>query len=184
MASSARRSGEFEYRRSDQEAIPLADWAALPFAHMDIRPDDLTALAVIDLLREHLQGVALHSPPESIHALDVDALRRPEISFWTAWEEGELLGCGALKQLDAQEAEVKSMRTAARHLRKGVAAALLRHIIDEARRRGCRRLCLETGSAAAFAPAHRLYASFGFVRCEPFADYVADPYSVFMSREL
>ena len=103
---------------------------------MDIRPDDLTTPAVIDLLYEHLQGVALHSPPESIHALDVDALRRPEISFWTAWQEGELLGCGALKQLDAQEAEVKSMRTAARHLRKGVAAALLRHIIDEARRRG------------------------------------------------
>lgn len=158
--------------------------AALPSAHMDIRPDDLTAPAVIDLLREHLQGVALHSPPESIHALDVDALRHPEISFWTAWEEGELLGCGALKQLDAQQAEVKSMRTAARHLRKGVAAALLQHIVDEARQRGCRRLFLETGSTAAFVPAHRLYASFGFVRCEPFADYVADPYSVFMSREL
>lgn len=76
------------------------------------------------------------------------------------------------------------MRTATGHLRKGVAAALLRHILDEARRRGCRRLCLETGSAAAFAPAHRLYASFGFVRCGPFADYVADSYSVFMSREL
>jgi putative acetyltransferase len=151
---------------------------------MDIRPDDLTAPAIIDLLRGHLQDVALHSPQESIHALDVDALRRPEISFWTAWQDGELLGCGALKQLDAQQAEIKSMRTAARHLRKGVAAALLRHIIDEARRRGCRRLCLETGSAAAFAPAHRLYAGFGFVRCEPFADYVADPYSVFMSREL
>ena len=151
---------------------------------MDIRPDDLTTSPVIDLLREHLQGVALHSPPESIHALDIDALRRPEISFWTAWQDGELLGCGALKQLDAQQAEVKSMRTAARHLRKGVAAALLRHLIDEARRRGCRRLFLETGSATAFAPAHRLYASFGFVGCEPFADYVADPYSLFMRREL
>jgi putative acetyltransferase len=151
---------------------------------MDIRPDDLTAPAIIDLLRGHLQDVALHSPPESIHALDVDALRRQEISVWTAWQDGDLLGCGALKQLDAQQAEIKSMRTAARHLRKGVAAALLRHIIDEARRRGCRRLCLETGSAAAFAPARRLYASFGFVGCEPFADYVADPYSVFMSREL
>jgi len=158
--------------------------AALLSARMDIRLDDLTASPVIDLLREHLQGVALPSPPESIHALDVDALRRPEISFWTAWQDGELLGCGALKQLDAQQAEVKSMRTAARHLRKGVAAALLRHIVDEARRRGCCRLFLETGSAAAFVPAHRLYASFGFVRCEPFADYVPDPYSVFMSREL
>jgi len=151
---------------------------------MDIRPDDLTGSAVIDLLREHLQGVAQHSPPESIHALDVEALRQPGISFWTAWQDGELLGCGALKRLDAQHAEIKSMRTASRHLRKGVAAALLRHILDEARRRGYRRLSLETGSAAAFAPAHRLYASFGFASCGPFADYLADPYSVFMSRAL
>jgi len=151
---------------------------------MDIRPDDLTGSAVIDLLREHLQGVAQHSPPESIHALDVEALRQPGISFWTAWQDGELLGCGALKRLDAQHAEIKSMRTASRHLRKGVAAALLRHILDEARRRGYRRLSLETGSAAAFAPARRLYASFGFASCGPFADYLADPYSVFMSRAL
>lgn len=151
---------------------------------MDIRPDDLTDSAVIDLLREHLRDVAQHSPPESIHALDVEALRRPGISFWAAWQDGELLGCGALKQLDAWHAEIKSMRTASRHRRKGVAAALLRHILDEARRRGYRRLSLETGSAAAFAPAHRLYASFGFAPCGPFADYLADPYSVFMSRAL
>jgi putative acetyltransferase len=151
---------------------------------MDIRPDDLTGSAVIDLLREHLRDVAFHSPPESIHALDVEALRQPGISFWAAWQDGELLGCGALKRLDAQHAEIKSMRTASRHRRKGVAAALLRHILDEARQRGYRRLSLETGSAAAFAPAHRLYDSFGFVPCEPFANYLADPYSVFMSREL
>jgi len=151
---------------------------------MDIRPDDLTGSDVIDLLREHLRDVALHSPPESIHALDVEALRQPGISFWAAWQDGELLGCGALKQLDAQHAEIKSMRTAARHRRQGVAAALLRHILDEARQRGYRRLSLETGSAAAFAPAHHLYASFGFVPCGPFANYLADPYSVFMSREL
>jgi putative acetyltransferase len=151
---------------------------------MDIRPDDLTDSTVIDLLREHLRDVAQHSPPESIHALDVEALRRPGISFWAAWQDGELLGCGALKQLDAQHAEIKSMRTASHHRRKGVAAALLRHILDEARRRGYRRLSLETGSAAAFAPAHRLYASFGFAPCGLFADYLADPYSVFMSRAL
>ncbi len=151
---------------------------------MDIRPDDLTDSAVIDLLREHLRDVAQHSPPESIHALDVEALRRPGISFWAAWQDGELLGCGALKQLDAWHAEIKSMRTASRHRRKGVAAALLQHILDEARRRGYRRLSLETGSAAAFAPAHRLYASFGFAPCGLFADYLADPYSVFMSRAL
>jgi len=151
---------------------------------MLIRPDDLTGPDVIDLLREHLRDMALHSPPESIHALDAEALRQPGISFWAAWQDGELLGCGALKRLDAQHAEIKSMRTASRHRRKGVAAALLRHILDEARQRGYRRLSLETGSAAAFAPAHRLYAGFGFVPCEPFANYLADPYSVFMSREL
>jgi putative acetyltransferase len=125
----------------------------------------------------------LHSPPESVHALDIEGLRRPEITFWTAWEGGELLGCGALKELDARHAEIKSMRTAARHLRKGVAAKLLTHIIEEARRRGYRRLSLETGSAEAFEPARRLYAGFGFTYCGPFADYVEDPFSVFMTRE-
>lgn len=151
---------------------------------MQIVPDNLTRRDVIDLLREHLQGVALHSPAESIHALGPEALRQPGISFWTAWQDGELMGCGALKQLDAQHAEIKSMRTASRHLRKGVAAALLGHLIEEARRRGYRRLSLETGSAAAFVPAHRLYARFGFTPCGPFADYLEDPYSVFMDREL
>ena len=151
---------------------------------MHIRPDDLSGPEIAALLHEHLQSMTLHSPPESIHALDLDALRRPEISFWTAWQGGELFGCAALKQLDAQHAEVKSMRTASRHLRKGVAAALLQHLIDEARRRGYRRLSLETGSAEAFVPAHRLYARYGFGFCAPFGDYVEDPYSVFMTREL
>ncbi|PWK85309.1 GNAT family N-acetyltransferase [Fulvimonas soli] len=151
---------------------------------MLIRPDDPTHPAVHALLREHLQNMVLHSPPESIHALDVDGLRRPEISFWTAWEDGDLLGCGALKRLDSRHAELKSMRTAAAHLRKGVARAMLAHLLGEAKARGYRRVSLETGAAAAFAPAHRLYESFGFACCGPFADYVEDPYSVFMSREL
>ena len=151
---------------------------------MQIHLDDLTHPAVIALLREHLQGMTLHSPPESIHALDLDALRAPEISFWTAWQDDELLGCGALKQLDDGHGEVKSMRTAADHQRKGVAASLLQHILDEAERRGYQRLSLETGSAAAFAPAHQLYARFGFVFCKPFGDYLEDPFSVFMTREL
>ena len=151
---------------------------------LQIHLDDLTHPAVVALLREHLQGMTLHSPPESIHALDLDALRAPEISFWTAWQDDELLGCGALKQLDDGHGEVKSMRTAADHQRKGVAASLLQHILDEAERRGYQRLSLETGSAAAFAPAHQLYARFGFVFCKPFGDYVEDPFSVFMTREL
>ena len=151
---------------------------------MIIKPDKLTSPQIHQLLQQHLQSMALHSPPESIHALDIDALRQPDITFWTAWDTGELLGCGALKELDAQHAEIKSMRTASGHLRKGVANALLAHIMDEAKRRGYQRLSLETGSAVAFEPAHRLYAASGFALCGPFADYAADPYSVFMSREI
>ena len=135
-------------------------------------------------MQEHLQSALQHSPPESVHALDVEGLRKPEITFWTAWESGDLLGCGALKELDSQHGEIKSMRTASLHLRKGVARKLLDHIIAEARRRGYRRLSLETGSMAAFAPARRLYSKFGFTYCGPFADYLEDPYSVFMTREL
>lgn len=151
---------------------------------MNIKPDNLTGPEIQQLLQQHLQSMALHSPPASIHALDIDALRQPGITFWTAWENSELLGCGALKELDTQQAEIKSMRTASAHLRKGVANALLAHIIEEAKLRSYRRLSLETGSAAAFAPAHRLYATFGFTLCGPFAGYAPDPYSVFMSREI
>ena len=151
---------------------------------MVIKIDDLSGSEVQELLREHLRSVALHSPPESVHALDIEGLRQPEVTFWTVWEDGELLGCGALKELDAGHAEIKSMRTSAPHLRKGVAKNLLRHIIEEAGRRGYSRLSLETGSMEAFEPARRLYADFGFTYCGPFADYVEDPYSVFMTREL
>jgi len=128
--------------------------------------------------------MTLHSPPESIHALDLDALRKPEITFWSVWQGTELMGCGAIKQLDAGHGEIKSMRTASAHLRKGVAASLMRHILEEAGRRSYRRLSLETGSEEAFAPARSLYASFGFQFCGPFADYAEDPYSVFMTRGL
>ena len=151
---------------------------------MHIKIDDLSGPQVQELLQEHLQSVALHSPPESAHALDIEGLRKPEVTFWTAWSAGELLGCGALKELDPAHAEVKSMRTAAAHTRKGVARNLLAHIIDAARHRGCTHLSLETGSMQAFEPARKLYADFGFTYCEPFADYLEDPYSVFMTREL
>ncbi|KRC31247.1 hypothetical protein ASE10_18505 [Lysobacter sp. Root76] len=151
---------------------------------MQIRAGELDHPEVIALLREHLQGMARLSPPESIHALDLDGLRRPGISFWSAWQDGQLLGCGALKQLDPEHGEIKSMRTAARHLRKGVAAAMLDHLIDEAGRRAYRRLSLETGSMDGFEPARRLYTRFGFDPCGPFADYVDDPNSVFMTKHL
>jgi putative acetyltransferase len=151
---------------------------------MHIRVDDLRGSEVRALLDQHLRDVAEHSPPESIHALDLDGLRRPEVTFWTAWEHDELLGCGALKQLSSDHGEIKSMRTSSRHLRKGVARAILEYILAEAARRGYRRLSLETGSMAAFEPARRLYASFGFAFCGPFADYIDDPNSVFMNKEL
>ncbi|RDI97631.1 GNAT family N-acetyltransferase [Dyella solisilvae] len=151
---------------------------------MDIRLDDLRGPEIAALLQEHLDDMKLHSPPESIHALDLDKLRQPDISFWTLWQDGELLGCGAIRQLDVTHGEIKSMRTSMRHRRKGVAARMLRHILDEAARRGYHRLSLETGSPAAFTPARELYARFGFVPCGPFADYAEDPYSVFMTREL
>ena len=151
---------------------------------MLIRIDDLHGPQIHQLLMEHLQNMALHSPPESEHALDIEALRQPQITFWTAWDGAALLGCGAIKQLDATHGEIKSMRTATAHVRKGVARQVLNHIVEVARARAYRRLSLETGSAAAFEPARRLYAGFGFRECGPFGDYVLDPYSVFMTKEL
>lgn len=151
---------------------------------MQIRSGQLEHPEVIALLREHLQGMAELSPPQSIHALDLDALKHPRISFWSAWDEAELLGCGALKRLDDGHGEIKSMRTAGRHRRRGVAAAMLEHLLQEAARHGYRRLSLETGSMEGFEPARRLYARYGFDYCGPFADYRDDPHSVFMSKTL
>ena len=151
---------------------------------MDIRVDDLSGPEIARLLREHLSNLALHSPPESMHALDLAALRKPDVTFWSAWQGAELQGCGALKELDPRHGEIKSMRTATPHLRKGVAVAILRHILEEAGRRSYRRLSLETGAGEAFAPAQSLYARFGFLPCGPFADYSLDPFSVFMTLEL
>ena len=151
---------------------------------VDIRVDNLQGEAIKALLQLHLDAMHQHSPPESVHALDVEALRHPSITFWTAWANGELLGCGALKRLSPDHGELKSMRTANAHLRKGVARALLRHIESAARAEGIRRLSLETGSTAPFAAALRLYASEGFVNCGPFADYALDPFSVFMTKLL
>ena len=124
------------------------------------------------------------SPPESIHTMGLESLRQPDITFWSVWEHDELLGCGALKELASQHGEIKSMRTASTHLRRGVAKHILQHSLEEARRRGYRRLSLETGSQTAFEPARKLYLSFGFQICAPFADYVEDPNSVFMTLDL
>ena len=152
---------------------------------MHIRTGELDHPEVIALLREHLQGMAELSPPESVHALDLDGLKHPDITFWSAWGEGDdLLGCGALKRLDDGHGEIKSMRTASAHRRRGVAAAMLEHILGEAGRREYRRLSLETGSMDGFEPARSLYARYGFDYCGPFAGYRDDPNSVFMSKAL
>ncbi|WP_145146186.1 GNAT family N-acetyltransferase [Paenibacillus xylanexedens] len=151
---------------------------------MEIKVDDLSGLQVKALIAEHLQGMAADSPPESIHALNLDGLKKPEITFWCAWEGDELLGCGAIKELNSEHAELKSMRTASAHLRKGVARKILAHIMDVAVERGYKRVSLETGSMDSFIPARKLYEDFGFEYCEPFADYILDPNSAFMTKTI
>lgn len=149
-----------------------------------IRVDDLRGAAVIALLEEHMRDMLRVSPPGSCHALDLDGLRKPDITFWSIWDRDLLAGTGALKALDAGHAEIKSMRTSRTHLRKGIARIMLEHLLAEARMRGFRRLSLETGAQPYFDPARRLYEAFGFRECPPFGDYVLDPNSVFMTREL
>jgi putative acetyltransferase len=151
---------------------------------MLIRIDDLRGPEIAALLEEHLAAMRLISPPCSVHALDLERLRRPEITFWTAWEADALLGCGAIRELGGDTAEIKSMRTATPHLRRGVARRVLEHILAEATQRGYRTVYLETGSTPPFDPARRMYESFGFGYCGPFADYLADDFSVFMKKEL
>ena len=151
---------------------------------MNIRTDNATHAAVLALLDEHLREMYAASPPESVHALDLSELRASDVTFWTAWDGEELLGCGALKTLDAKHGEIKTMRTSRKHLRKGVAAAILEHITNVARERGYERLSLETGSGGPFDAALRFYEKHGFEYCEPFAGYVPDPFSRFMTRSL
>jgi putative acetyltransferase len=151
---------------------------------MEIRLDDLTGPEIRALLEEHLRNMHELSPPESVHALDLAALRKPDVTFWTVWLRSELVGCGALKALTPAHGEIKSMRTATTHRRKGVARAMLEHIIAEAHRRRYERLSLETGSQPEFEPARRLYERFGFTCCPPFGDYLQDPNSVFLTRTL
>ena len=151
---------------------------------MNIEIDDLTRPAVHALLREHMRSMHALGPPESVHAFDLAGLRRPEVTFWTAWRGDVLLGCGALLAMSAVHGEVKSMRTPEAMRRTGAGRALLAHIIAVARARGYERLSLETGTVAAFDPAHRLYASAGFTVTGPFGAYTEDVNSVFMTLAL
>jgi putative acetyltransferase len=147
----------------------------------EISIDDPAADDVRELLAHHLTFTNSQSPPEDVHALDVGALRNPAVTFFSCRSNGELLGVGALKQLDDRHAEVKSMHTAQAARGRGVARAIVDHLIRVARDRGVQRLSLETGSMAGFAPARALYASAGFVPCGPFADYRPSPHSTFMT---
>jgi putative acetyltransferase len=151
---------------------------------MRIELDDLSRPQIHALLSEHLRDMYALSPPESVHALDLDRLRSPEITFWTAWEGTQLIGCGALKELDALHGEIKSMRTPEALRRRGAGRAILNHIIAVARSRGYRRLSLETGSMEAFTAAQKLYESAGFSFCAPFGEYREDPNSAYLTLRL
>lgn len=156
-----------------------------PLPHMHIRLDDLCGPEIRELLEEHLADMHSQSPPESVHALDLERLKHPDIRFWTLWNDRcELMACGALKRLDARHAEVKSMRSAQRFRGQGAGRAMMLHILQEARAAGFEQLSLETGSQPGFVPARRLYEQHGFVECGPFGSYREDPNSVFMTRTL
>ena len=151
---------------------------------IEIREDDLSGAATRALIAFHLDGMHDTSPPESVHALDIDGLRHPSVTFWSAWIGGDLAGIGALKAIDAERGELKSMRVDDRFRGRGVGRAILHRIVAAARERGMKSLWLETGSPGDFVPAQRLYESEGFTRCGPFDGYADDPFSVFMTREL
>ncbi len=151
---------------------------------MRIQRDDLTGPEIAALLQEHLTDMNAVSPPESKHALDLTALKASDISFWTLWQQQQLAGCVALKQLNTRQAEIKSMRSATAFRGLGIGKLLLHHVMTEAKSRGYQQLYLETGAMDYFAPARSLYRSFGFELCGPFAQYKDDPNSVFMCKQL
>ena len=149
-----------------------------------VKPGDFEDDRVMALLIRHLEGMHASSPPGHVFALDWSGLQKPEISFYALWEGEELLGFGALKALGPRAGEIKSMRTADAHLRRGVAAAILEHIVAEARRRGYASLSLETGSGPAFEPALELYRKYGFTNGEAFGDYEKSPFNQFLHLDL
>jgi putative acetyltransferase len=151
---------------------------------MKIQIDNLETIEVKQLLQDHHEDMLKHSPPESVHALDLSSLKAPDVTFWTAWINGELAGCGALKKLNEKHVELKSMRTSQNFLRKGVAAKLLTHMLEIAKRQSFEQVSLETGTRKAFVPAQQLYKSFGFQVCQPFSNYQEDPYSMFLTKAI
>lgn len=151
---------------------------------MEIRLDNLKGKEIANFLQQHIEDMKAVSPPESKHALDLQGLQAPEITFWTIYDGGVVLGCGALKELDPYHGEVKSMRVCVSARRKGIGSKLLSHIVEEARSRGYCSLKLETGSMPFFDPARKLYSKHGFFYCGPFDAYKEDPNSVFMELNI
>jgi putative acetyltransferase len=155
---------------------------------MHITPDDLSGPEIRALLETHFAGMLASSPKDSCHFLDFEGLKAPGVQFWSIWDDSaetlSLAGCGALRALDATHGEIKSMRTHDNHLRMGAGAQMLAHIIGQARAMGMTRLSLETGSTVEFEPALALYRRFGFAKCPPFGDYILDPFSVYMTRNI
>lgn len=151
---------------------------------IDVRNDDLSSPQVQALIAEHLAGMHGNSPAGHVHALAVDGLKAQDVTFWTAWADGKLCGCGALKELSGTSGEVKSMRTRTQFQRRGVGQAVLDEILRTARKRGYSRLYLETGTGEAFAAAHALYLRNGFVWSGPFGGYTATDFNVFMVKAL
>ena len=151
---------------------------------MHIEIDDLSRPAIHELLNEHLANMHELSPPEQVFALDLSKLKSSDITFWTVWDQDQLLGCGALKELTPVHGEIKSMRTPAKLRGRGAGRAVLQRIIDTARQRGYVLLSLETGTHPAFLAAQQLYKSAGFQESGPFSDYLENPHSMFMELKL
>ncbi len=149
-----------------------------------VRLDDLSSGEVRSLISEHLSGMQGNSPPGHVNALAVESLQAPGVTFWTAWSDGILCGCGALKELDRHTGEIKSMRTRSAFLRRGVGQTVLDEIVRAACRRGYSRLLLETGTGSAFEAAHAFYRRNGFERSGAFGEYAATDFNVFMARTL
>ena len=153
-------------------------------SRMDIRIDDLCGLEIARFLDQHIQDMKSVSPPESKHALDIESLKAADVIFWTVWDNYKLVGCGALKRLTSEWAELKSMRTSTECRGRGVASFLLKHILAFAANAGCVRIYLETGSMDFFVPARKFYEKFGFHYSPPFGTYQEDENSIFMCLEL
>jgi putative acetyltransferase len=151
---------------------------------LTIVPGDFADPQVLALLRAHLAGMHANSPPGSVYALDLSSLQTPDIAFFAAWDGADCVGIGALKALSPTHGELKSMRTHAQHLRKGVAARMLEHLLSVAQARGYARVSLETGSGEAFEPALALYRRRGFANGEPFADYAPSSFNQFLHLDL